>query len=397
MNTTPTKCYDMETWDLQLSVPDIHIILESTRESYAAPVIGSLSISAPSSNLRPTSDIYPNINISLTRYILPNRDNSATLSSNKCPNFFARHIKRQKSTSTRSYPHATQCFESRAETLVECDLRHAPDEIRPQEAENRTWLKYNFSVPVPGNLPPTAETRLGDIMYAIEATVPSSAIVAKPMTALRRVKMVRRAVAEPVHYFRRYPGENVITELRLSPKGEALDVEKSQAAYSAQWMARSTITQGARKTEVKYVVAKEIAWRVEETVKYLSVSRRGPRADTAQINCKSQVVRQLCDGRQKGRWIASGGIDEGIDWFEVPFDITIPRETKTTGGISSSSYMCQHQPSNCSCNSGQTPAITVDHQLVLEVITGEDTFDRKTGNLVDRRHRVKSFEAVFPL
>ncbi|KAF7586300.1 hypothetical protein BBP40_009156, partial [Aspergillus hancockii] len=35
--------------------------------------------------------------------------------------------------------------------------------------------------------------------------------------------------------------------------------------------------------------------------------------------------------------------------------------------------------------------------LKLDIITGEDTYDRETGSLLARRHLWKSFKAFFPL
>jgi hypothetical protein len=202
-------------------------------------------------------------------------------------------------------------------------------------------------------------------------------------------------VAEPLEYFRQYPGERVVTELCLTPKIQHPDSRiRAKAAYTAQWVARSTIKQGLRKTEVKYVVVKQLRWTVEETVQYITISKGGGEATTT---CKKKHVRQLCDGVQKGHWIARGGIYEGEDWIEVPFDISIPAEVAPAERIDLSSYRCQHRGTSCQCDAGETTAITVDHQLRLEVITGEDTFDQGTRTLVDRKPRMKSFNAVFRL
>ncbi|OGM49239.1 hypothetical protein ABOM_004135 [Aspergillus bombycis] len=389
----------MEAWGLRLTVPSTHTLLESAGESHAPPITGSIAIAVPSSSLTSSTDNYPQFEISLTRSVAPKPPDVAVPSSNKSYSFFFKRNQTHKSSSTQNSPHATTCLEPKVETLVQYDLCHAPDEIDPTEGEDETWLRFNFYLPIPSNIPPTTETILGSVSYAITATVTSTISGTRILTDTQQVKMSRRVVSEPIRHIRQYPGERVLTELSLIPKQLYSDSpEETKVGYSLEWLAHSTIAKGARDMEVKYVVGKELKWRVEETVKYLAISRGGDsQRDAVATTCKEQRVRQLCEGKQKGHWIASGGLQGGDHTIEIPFDISIPANVKAADGIGLLSYLCHHQEKTCGCSPSETTGVTVEHNLILEVITGQDTFDEATGRLVDRRPRMKSFNAIFPL
>ncbi|BAE59006.1 unnamed protein product [Aspergillus oryzae RIB40] len=190
-------------------------------------------------------------------------------------------------------PHATTQPEPNVETLVQYDLCHAPDEIDPKEGEDETWLKFSFYLPIPSNIPPTTETVLGSVSYAITATVaPSTISSTRILKDTQQIKMSRRVVSEPIRHIRQYPGERVLTELSMVPSQLYTDTpEEMKVAYSLEWVAHSTIAKGARDMEVKYVVGKELKWRVEETVKYLSISRGGnPQREAVTTTCKEQRI-----------------------------------------------------------------------------------------------------------
>ncbi|KAF7617898.1 hypothetical protein F9C07_1382741 [Aspergillus flavus] len=389
----------MEAWGLQLTVPSTHTLLESGGESHAPPITGSIAIAVPSSGLRSSTENFPKFEISFTRSVTPKPCDVVVPSNNKSYSFFFKRNSKHKSSRNQNSPHATTQPEPNVETLVQYDLCHAPDEIDPKEGEDETWLKFSFYLPIPSNIPPTTETVLGSVSYAITATVaPSTISSTRILKDTQQIKMSRRVVSEPIRHIRQYPGERVLTELSMVPSQLYTDTpEEMKVAYSLEWVAHSTIAKGARDMEVKYVVGKELKWRVEETVKYLSISRGGnPQREAVTTTCKEQRVRQLCEGKQKGHWVANGGLQGGDHTIEIPFDINIPAKVKASDGIDLSSYLCHHQEKACDCSPSETTGVIVEHNLILEVITGQDTFDEATGRLVDRRPRMKSFNAVFP-
>ncbi|KAB8261320.1 hypothetical protein BDV32DRAFT_158351 [Aspergillus pseudonomiae] len=388
----------MEAWGLRLTVPTTHTLIESGGDCHAPPITGSIAIAVPSSSLTSSTENYPQFEISLTRSVTPKPPDVAVPRTNKSYSFFFKRNPKPKSSTIQDSPHATTSLEPTVETLVQYNLCHAPDEIDPKEDEDETWLRFNFYIPVPSNIPPTTETILGSVSYAITATVTSTISGTRILKDTQQVKMSRRVVSEPIRHIRQYPGERVLTELSLIPTQLYSDSpEETKVAYSLEWLAHSTIAKGARDMEVKYVVGKELRWRVEETVKYLAIARGGgSQRDAVTTTCKEQRVRQLCEGKQKGHWIASGSLQGGDHTIEIPFDINIPAKVRAADGIGLPSYLCHHEEKACDCNPSQTTGVTVEHNLILEVITGQDTFDEASGRLVDRRPRMKSFNALFP-
>ncbi|KAI9369828.1 hypothetical protein BJX61DRAFT_125146 [Aspergillus egyptiacus] len=273
--------------------------------------------------------------------------------------------------------------------LSQCNLWPVPDDTT-QATDGRASLQYHFALPVPKNTPATTDTPIGTVSYVVEATIPTH-ISGMPYRISRPIAIHRLTVPEPISYRRKYKGDNALTEICYTPH---LDSSGPQtASYSVQWLAHSTITPGPRPTEVRYRVARELQWRVDEVVQLLTISHTDRPGAVA--GCHRQHVRRLCTGREKGYWIASGGLRHGRQSIEIPFNLSIPPDATVAGDIPSSSYSSHHGPTR-EC-SGETLAITVTHRLSVEVVIGEDTFDQQTGDLVDRRLRVRSFHGAYPL
>ncbi|KAF7596937.1 hypothetical protein BBP40_011983 [Aspergillus hancockii] len=306
----------MEAWDLQLTVPSTHILLESYGEVYAPPITGSVVIAVPSSSLEYLADGYLNINISLIRSVTPNTHGVTISKTNKKSHgYLLKRLQKRPPAPSRHCSRAAPRAEPEVETVVQCSLWNSPDQVSHQEEGTKTWLRFSFCIPIPSNIPVTAETILGNVSYTIAATVtpPEAISGSKTLRAERGTNILRCMVSESLEYFRQYPGERVTTELCLTPKTlRPGSLTKAKAAYAAQWVARSTIKPGLRQMEVKYVVVKQLRWRIEEVVKHITISK--------------------------------------------------------------------------SCDLQRAPTTTC-----------EDTLDRVTGKLVDRKPRIKAFNAVFPL
>ncbi|KAL4981190.1 hypothetical protein BDW66DRAFT_156271 [Aspergillus desertorum] len=261
---------------------------------------------------------------------------------------------------------------AQSQTLAECIIWHAPDMTDPDTDER----KFNFSLPLPGNTPPTADTVLGPI------------------------RIQRLAPPERISHVRTYPGSAVVTKLCIAPHPSDAKRAGNKAQYNLQWQARSTIIPGARDSEVKYVVAKEVRWRVDETVKCLSLVRHENGPDRREIIGRQQHTRQLCQGEITGRWMASSGCRNQVDeigaggLIEIPFQVRIPTAVDE---VDVSLYHGNFGHCDGPAQDRKMLAITVSHQLHLEVVTGEDTFHRGTGDLVERRACVKSYKAVFAM
>ncbi|KAL4817072.1 hypothetical protein BDW67DRAFT_175007 [Aspergillus spinulosporus] len=274
---------------------------------------------------------------------------------------------------------------AQSQTVAECIIWHTLDVTSPDPQER----EFGFSLPIPGTIPPTADTVLGSVSYTIIATDSLP------------IKIRRAAPPEPVWHTRTYPGSPVVTELCIAPRPAEARRSGHQAQYDIEWRAKSTIIDGERESEVKYVVAEEVRWQVDETVRCLSLARQESRTDRRRIVGSQEHTRQISQGAIAGRWLAGSGLkvrpeETGTEGrIEIPFQVRIPTAVDE---IDASSYFGDHECANGGeMDRMDTLAITVSHKLHLEVVTGEDTFHRKTGDLVERRKRVRSYKAVFDL
>jgi hypothetical protein len=248
------------------------------------------------------------------------------------------------------------------------------------------WLRFNFHIPLPTDVAASIDTVGGSISYTVEVTVSPRAGGAEQsqFQASRPINIVHCAIPSTIAHLRRYLGDSVTTSLYITP----LPTEKG-ISYALSWRARSTVSRGARPSELKYIVAKELHWSIEETVKCLAV-----KGETT--TCLHQYTRRLSEGQLKGRWVAPGGSRDENESIQIPFEVSIPRGIDILDTTSLASDQDYHSALALDSEEEQL-ALTVDHRLNLDVVTGEDTFDRGTGDLLDRRYPVKSFKATFPL
>lgn len=221
----------------------------------------------------------------------------------------------------------------------------------------------------------------------------------------QQISIVRRMVlsySEPMISIRHYRNSEMTTRLYLTP--ELPQDPTVQMSYRARLVAEQMVAHGPRKTEVRHVVVKDLQWKVQERVRVLeipgcSIFRR------SDVRCKAQHVHELCAGNLGAAYLGTGSLGQESkgDHIEFNFDIKIPRDAAVSEALNLSSYVNGSgwrwtNPRGCEGNGPlQRRVITVDHQLKLDIITGEDTFDTVTGKLVDRKPLFKSFSAFFPL
>lgn len=389
----------MDSGEMWLSVPRTHFTFLSPQGGVYSPAIsGSCSI-APFSLINSTNNTNnPKINVSLIRLVTLEKDRKSTArcGSKTC----LRRIGKRRG-SFRDHDNSSTTHECTSEdTVMQCDLSHPPDVLEG----GRKILEFRFSLPIPDNTPGTTETMLGNVSYAIRATAASAS--GRTIYSTQRIEILRRMVSgyfEPIEHFRYFQDAEMITDLCLIPKGPP--DATTQVAYNAKLVAHRTTAQGARKTEKKHIIIKKLRWRVEETVNAMTVScSDSQRGNTP--TCKKQCVRELCRGKLKGHWMASRGpqtTENKDDRIGINLDIDIPSDAKAASGLDLSSYNlgrgseCVHRTTCGHSGCPGATAITIDHQLKFDIITGEDTFNQETGTLVDRKPLWKTFGASFPI
>ncbi|RJE21503.1 hypothetical protein PHISCL_06165 [Aspergillus sclerotialis] len=390
----------MEPQELHLTSPDTHyIFLGGYNEGYSGPILGSVEITVPSSI---HSSGYPNIKVALTRTVTSTRKRPDTTYQYSCGLF--KRIQKRNSIQDKSTPKSEQSSSSDTETLSQCYLWHTPNDIQYNHDNNMARLKFNFAIPVHNKTPPTTETMLGSVSYAITAI--STSIDGAKTTTSQPIQILRRAIPDfyrTIHHTRSFFDERVAVSLDLTP--DESSAPDTKASYTGRLVAHRTIKPGRRPSERRHVVIKELRWRVEETVRVLSISGHGGTRDV-----KDECVRQLCDGSHSGHWSISKKLLKGEmahdETIVVPFDIGIPRSANVAEEMGISAYSpdtkqpCRHDA--CECDT-RTPTIdkrivlSVSHRLRLDIIAGMDTIDQDTGRLVDRKPLWKLFGAFFCL
>ncbi|KAL4764561.1 uncharacterized protein BDW70DRAFT_156722 [Aspergillus foveolatus] len=370
-------------------IPNTHVLVDGECN---APIPGSVSISpATSAFASPLSAVCrPEITVKLVRLVSSRRP-SPSSPGNETGNKTLPWRRR----TAQVQPLRSHTPNAQSQTLAECIIWHNPD-VTSLDLQER---KFSFSLPIPGNIPPTADTVLGTVSYTIAATVRFASSVSVQDSL--PIKIRRAAPLEPVWHTRAYPGSPVVTELCIAPCPAETKRTGHQAQYDIEWQAKSTILDGERESEVKYVVAEEVRWQVDEIVKCLSLARQENRTNRRKIVSSQEHTRQICQGAIAGRWLAGSGRKDQPEEagaggrIEIPFQVRIPTAVDEIDALA---YFgdpeCAHGEE---MDEMETLAITVSHRLHLEVVTGEDTFHRETGDLVERRRRVRSYKADFAL
>lgn len=408
----------MEVHEVHLTTPPDHsIYLGPQDEHYSSPVSGSVEVILPFACIDSTG--YPKLSVSFTRTVAAAQPCAATASRRSD---FLKTLRRPRTT-TQVTPDCEQSAASSTETITRCDLWHTQCLVERDEDRGTTKLKFDFGIPVPFDISPTAETVLGSVSYGITA-ISTFSTTGTTATTTRPIRISRRAIpghTRTIQHRRTFREHQVCIFLELTPQEGPGSGNK--ASYAARLRATPTITAGTRPTQLRHVVIKDVNWRVEETVTLvLSKSQSSNSSSDHHVYHKEQSLRQLCRGTMTGRWSATRGYpktDTTDDMIQIPFDVSIPTRTAATAPVLETSATETSQPClrprPCQCSSHTHHAITTttntnsdsnamamamlttDYQLKLDIMAGEDVIDQETGKLVDRKPLWKLFGAFFPL
>ncbi|KAJ5794070.1 hypothetical protein N7457_000669 [Penicillium paradoxum] len=275
-------------------------------------------------------------------------------------------------------------------------------EVSPRKIISKSY----FSLDIPTNLPATTETLLGTVTYAVEAT--ATTLQDGTITQCRSVKLNRQMIQDDLKMTRHrlyFPKSNDIHGMNLSQNPTPRSGPK--ISFTAVLRTHWETSPAERTTEISHLVVRELRWQAEEIVKIMSKCNR---SDEKYSICEQQSVRRLCNGVVKGYWGSSHNpyvkqyhgqcFEEKArekPEIRIPFDFTIPKRAMVTDAIDLAAYELDadeagRSPKNdlmrtlsCSTSGTLAEAITVRHQLRVELITGEDVFHRETGKLVQRK------------
>ncbi|KAJ5935170.1 hypothetical protein N7466_004717 [Penicillium verhagenii] len=384
---------------LQLVCPSEHdIYFNLNGDGYSEPLTGALVLQRRALNLESALQMQ----IHLMQTVLGENSPPATVPEKN----FLKRIRTPLGKVPRPEAPATK-----SSTIIEqVTLPELPVGQLEASFGGRDAVPVPFSVPIPVNTPGTTTTPLGKISYSLIATVTTSQgqtiITENPINITRQLIPDRQCI----QHVRSYAKSPAITNIALS-QTIATDA-KSGISVSAKLYLRRGLASKARDSEFKCATIRGIHWRVEEVTRLVDQTLNNLQDPPEDFYCKRESVREICSGKQKGYWATrdnplskqpkSEDQDSAVD---ITIDISIPKNTKLAPMIDGSCYgsgttdsisMPLELQDRCP-TSHENLAILIEHRLKLEFVTGEDTFDTRSKNLVDRKLPRATLSAHFPL
>jgi hypothetical protein len=381
---------------LQLVCPSEHDIYYNLNgDGYSEPLVGAVVLQRHAINTDITQ-----LQLHLTQTVLGEGNSLAT---NPEKNFL-RRIRTPLGKTPRPETSATK-----SSSIVEQVALPALSISQLEVSFNgRDAVPIPFSVPIPVNTPGTTSTSLGKISYSLIATLTTSRgeiiIIDKSINITRQLIPDRQCI----QHVRSFPKSPAITNIALS-QNIATDV-KSGVSVSAKLNLRGGLK--ARESEFRCAAIRGIHWRVEEVTRLIDQTQNNLHDAPENFLCKRESIREICSGKQKGYWatrenplskqLKSEDQDSAVD---ITIDISIPKNAKLAPMIDGSCYASNTTDSIsmplelqewCPA-SDENLAILIEHRLKLEFVTGEDTFDARSKNLVDRKPLRPTLSAYFPL
>lgn len=385
---------------LELVSPQTHHIYSDIHgDNYTRPLCGSV-IFRPSSNFEITNSTQ--LQTQLVRIVQSNKS-----SASRCQDKgLLGRMRRQFSTSV-----------TRAETGKACC---AIEEVtRPllllseDQPSEGSLINIPFSIPMPVNMPASTTTSQGTISYAIIASVTTPERTL--LSTSQPLHLTRQVISDQptVQHVRSYPNSKVIEQISLT---QTLTTDSCPDLSFSMTVKLRKQSSPQRHSEFKSAVIRGLRCRVEEVTKtFIKPSQYAQGDYNNQREEELVCVRELCNSNQKGYWnTIANQIPEAQENAQKPslvditFGFTIPKNARPAQPADLSCYAFDREHLNpdslspelrdryCS-TTYERLAITVEHRLKLDLVTGEDTFCRETNSLVDRKILGAAVNAAFPL
>ncbi|KAH8588875.1 hypothetical protein B0O99DRAFT_600383 [Bisporella sp. PMI_857] len=392
---------------LRIVSPCSHdIYFNSSGDDYSPRLFLSLSVTT-SLDTRPADLI--RFNIRLIRVVSPKANN--LIATTSYAQHFVERIYRRFSIKSTSADAQLVKSCSAVEEVTQDVLTHLLSPIEECANKGRV-LNLPFSMPIPTNIPGTSKTAMGTISYAILVT--ATTIEGQTISASQQIHLARRLISDysSIQHIRSFPNSKVIANLTLSQN--ITTQSRSKLSFCTTIFFRQPFTPAERDTEFKCVTVRELRWRVEETIKLIGLSD-GDGSLLECVTCKRCLVRELCSGCQKEYWgtqqnpivMAQKGKEQGDCSVNIIFGFNISKRAEPAQQIDISFYKFNSGPLHphslppdlheYSPTTKEQLAITVEHRLKIDIIMGEDTFQKCTGDLVDRKLPWKGVSASIPI
>ncbi|KAJ6008149.1 hypothetical protein N7540_012125 [Penicillium herquei] len=375
---------------LQLVCPSEHdIYFNLNGDGYAEPVTGTVVLKDNTS----LSNTPAQLQLRLVQIVVAGNNNHRPLPRD---NKFLSKIRRP----FLGAPHQEEILATESCSIIEEVIQS----VIPSDPGRDGSVHLPFSIAIPVNTPGSTNTPLGKITYSIMATI--STLEGEIITTVQPLRLTRHLIPDRqcIQNRRSYPKSTVIKEITLS---QNLTTDpKSEISLSANISLRRVSPQSQRDSEFRCPTIRALHWRVEEVTRLVDQNNNDLRDTVENLICKRETVREICSGKQKGYWSSNDNPllkkkqkSEEESTVEIALDISIPKNGNMGPAIDGSCYgSFQATPSMTSeHNENEDLIILVEQRLRVEFITGEDTFDARNKNLVDRRPLQPIPSVNFPL
>ncbi|KAF2492504.1 hypothetical protein BU16DRAFT_564955 [Lophium mytilinum] len=292
-----------------------------------------------------------------------------------------------------------------AEKLIEHVIQVASTEAHDL-SDGSTDEKWNYDLLIPPNLPPTTNTPLAAISYALVAKLTTAD--GRSVWAGQELRVLRRRLVNPS--FRQcsvvtFPRSSLIIDIRFS---ELLFGPKPTIPTTVQLKGLKVVTGRA---DIKRTILREVRWEVQETGVLVFGETNGLKHIPASNASRSEYTHRISRGRSRpiSRSSFEDSANKHMGSAEVveSFDVFLPTQTDLANATAYLRTSAPHaHPVFCSggrssrestANLKQWFTIQVQHKLQVRFCIGEDTFDIKTGALVERRDVQRVYSIVCPI
>ncbi|KAJ5672362.1 hypothetical protein N7507_001489 [Penicillium longicatenatum] len=365
-------------------------------DSYARPIFGIVAFKPPQ-DIEITASMQ--LKVQLVRTITSNSSPSSTCHSQGLLECMRRRFTKTEPTEIKR---ACSIVEEITQDVLLLPNRHTNGPSMGDQT-----IQIPFTLPAPVDIPGSVTTNLGEISYDLVASVITEN---NTLASIRQlIHLSRQGISdEPtIEYARSYPNSKMITQISLSQHLHTSS--KSELSFSMNIILRRPIASGERASEFKCSTVRGIRCRVEEVTKLFTKS------DGSNPEVERVSIRELCNGRQKTHWdIVDNSLDMQQDdtsrsgSVDVLFGFTIPKNANPAQRTDLSCYA--FDPGHLDpeilptelrgyyiSTTKERLVMTIEHQLKLDLLMGEDTFERGTMNLVDRKPVRVALNASFPL
>lgn len=267
----------------------------------------------------------------------------------------------------------------------------------------------SFKLLVPSNLPPTTVTANAQIQYAIVAqtTLPdgTTVLAGSPLLISTQSLMPFQLHTSPLTTFPESTVSMQVTFAKQSSGSKSIPATVHLGGLEVPAGTNLTSTLGVswvRDTEIRWMAPRQVRWEIEEVKTTVQGQSQTPGVDSVPTSssirsCSRQIISKgKCQPTVQFAFNKPTHAPRDVD-LQFPLDIEIPDHVDIA--CAPELHIEGNSISNTVAYADDLSrfAICVEYRLRLYVEMGEDTFDKKSGNLVHRKAAQSMYATSFDL